>query len=344
MNPFRNTIVTDPWNPGEIDVYGINVNAFDLCCNALNRVRSEGRSTSVLLFGEAGSGKTHLLGRLQKHLRELSQLHVFVSVSLQSSPGGLWRHIRKSFVESLMRPVSQKRSQLELVFVYRLNQLLGEEFQNKKISIKKLRQFTRMLCDEADLSWNLGKVIEHMLRKKRQREAIAWLKGDSLPESVYQELDLVSENEEITNPEDGAREVVKELCRLAGADIQLVVCFDQVEAIQRYPGDNKGVFAFGQAIQALHDETRNVLIVSCIQSFFLEFLNKVMMKPNYNRLTVHQGTLNPLILGQSLRLVSDRLQNSPELFEDKDKIFYALKQELEQSFHLLMEMWKSMQC
>ena len=109
------------------------------------------------------------------------------------------------------------------------------------------------------------------------------MKGDSLPESVCQELGLVFGKEESGDPEDSAREIVKELCRLVGKDIQMVVCFDQVEAIQRYPGDDTGVFAFGQAVQTLHDETRNVLLVSCIQSFFLEHLNQAMMKPNYDQ-------------------------------------------------------------
>jgi hypothetical protein len=329
MNPFRDAVVADPWNPSDIDVYDINANAFNVCWSALERVNQERRSTSVLLFGEAGSGKTHLLGRLQKHLRELSRLHVFVSVSLQSSPGGLWRHIRRCFVESLLKIVGPHRSQLELIFVNRLNQLIGEKYVDKKISVRKLRQFMQILCRDADLSWNLGKVIEHLLRKNHPHEAVAWLKGDPLPDAVYRNLDLVPSDDEAENPEDRARTMVKEFCRLAGPDVIMVVSFDQVEAIQRYPGDHRGIFSFGQAIQTLHDETGNVLLVSCIQSFFMEILNHAMMKPNYDRLAAYRGTLNPLTTTQAIDLIADRLENSPALFTDKDKIFQTLKSEIQ---------------
>jgi chromosomal replication initiation ATPase DnaA len=117
INPFRNTIVADPWNPGIVDVYEINAGAFQLCCQALDRVRAEGRSTSVLLYGEAGSGKTHLLARLRSYLKDQAQLFIFVAVRLHTSPNRLWRHIRKSFVESLLQSIKGNRSQLEFVFM-----------------------------------------------------------------------------------------------------------------------------------------------------------------------------------------------------------------------------------
>src|SRR4051812_40856983 len=105
-NPFRQTVVTDPWHPAEIDVPAIHASAFESCRRALEWVRSEGRSTSVLLHGEAGSGKTHLLGRLHAHwsandpAQEGPQV-VFVAVKLQTGPRRIWRYLRRSFAEDL---------------------------------------------------------------------------------------------------------------------------------------------------------------------------------------------------------------------------------------------------
>src|SRR4051794_40187277 len=95
-NPFRQTVVTDPWHPAEIDVPAIHASTFEVCCRALEWVRSEGRSSSVLLHGEAGSGKTHLLSRLRAHwtapdpARDGPQV-VFVAVRLQTGPRRIWR-------------------------------------------------------------------------------------------------------------------------------------------------------------------------------------------------------------------------------------------------------------
>ena len=60
-NPFDADVVFDPDRPLPVDVTRIHQNAFDLCCKAYERVAGEQGSWSVLLFGEAGCGKTHLL-------------------------------------------------------------------------------------------------------------------------------------------------------------------------------------------------------------------------------------------------------------------------------------------
>ena len=35
LNPFRNTIVSDPWRPSSTDVPEIHANVFQTCCLAL---------------------------------------------------------------------------------------------------------------------------------------------------------------------------------------------------------------------------------------------------------------------------------------------------------------------
>src|SRR5262245_8070228 len=99
-NPFRSAIVADPWHWDVVDVAEIHGDAFELCCRALEHVRSNHLSTSVLFYGEAGSGKTHLLARFQSYLASLLTTNghappaVFVSVRLQTSPQMIWRHLR----------------------------------------------------------------------------------------------------------------------------------------------------------------------------------------------------------------------------------------------------------
>ncbi len=326
INPFRNTIVTDPWNPGSVDVYEINAGAFQLCCQALDRVREEGRSTSVLLYGEAGSGKTHLLARLRSYLKSQTQLFVFVAVRLHTSPNRLWRHIRKSYVESLLRPGKGKRSQLEFVFMRRL----FLHSKKKHLTVKQLQRDIDELSVEAELSWNVSKVIENLVRKHHRRDSIAWLKGNSLPSTVLEKIGLSPEYDEIDDPEDQACEIINELCRLAGPTIPVVISFDQVEALQRYPRDVDGLFAFGQAIRSLHDETRNVLLVSCVQSIFLEQLKAAITEPDYAALAINETTLNPLSFEQSMKLVEARIDSCSEISALKDSLYTEFETKLKQ--------------
>ncbi|MFP4036241.1 MAG: AAA family ATPase [Desulfobacteraceae bacterium] len=320
-NPFRHAIATDPWTEAEVDVPDIGRGAFELCIRALDQVVSERRSSSVLLFGEAGTGKTHLLGRLYRHIRSSPGSALFVSIRLQSSPHRIWRHIRRCFVESLLRPVKQGAPQLDWVTKVRLHQMA----KKKEISSRELRGLVERLGEEKRLSPNLCLVLEHLLRGRFRRDAAAWLMGRSLPESSLKRLDLVQEEEEEPGEAEFlAREVVEELLRLF-APIPVLFCFDQVEAIQRYPRDKEGLFALGQVVQHLHDQCTNVLLVSCVQAYFLETLEDAVMKPNYDRLSVYKSSLNPLDQDQAFELARMRLNSG------------ALSPEVQQRFTALLE-------
>ncbi|UCH20764.1 MAG: ATP-binding protein [Deltaproteobacteria bacterium] len=326
INPFQYTIVTDPWNLASVDVHEINASAFQRCCEALDRVRAEGRSTSVLLYGEAGSGKTHLLARLRSYLKNQAHMSVFVAVRLHTSPNRFWRHLRKSFVESLLRIAQGNRSQLEFVFMRRLYL----HSRKKHLTLKQLRQDIDELSVEADLSWNVSKAIENLVRKRHRRDSVAWLKGDLLPSTVLEKIGLAPGYDEMEDVEDQACEIVKELCRLAGPTIPVVICFDQVEALQRYPRDVEGLFTFGQAIRSLHDETNNVLLVSCLQSFFLEQLKTAVTQPDYAALAINESTLNPLTFKESLKLVKARIDSCAEISELRDSLYTEFETKLKE--------------
>src|SRR5277367_264925 len=63
-NPFASAALGSPWT--EIaDVPGINDSAFRTILRALHQIHAGARGTSVVVTGDPGSGKTHLLGRLR---------------------------------------------------------------------------------------------------------------------------------------------------------------------------------------------------------------------------------------------------------------------------------------
>ncbi|MCI0338100.1 MAG: ATP-binding protein [Acidobacteria bacterium] len=331
-NPFRSAIVADPWHLDVVDVPEIHRDAFDLCRRALEHVRSEHQSTSVLLYGEAGSGKTHLLARLQAYLAGLLTIYgaappaVFVSVRLQTSPQMIWRHLRYRYGEDLLRPTADGRSQLERILLPRLNAVYPE-IGEPRIWLERLKNQIRSspdasvemedALDRLDQHTQLNDrdlitVLGHLLLGRHRRDARAWLRGESLPETALSRLEVNTDQDD--EPEERARRIVLSLTRLTDADIPLVFCFDQVEALQSHPDDIAGLLKFGQMASYLHDSTRNVLIISCILTQFYLKLDQLLISSDRDRLVEFGARLiSPLLPEQAERLVEARLNTSTEL-------------------------------
>ncbi len=301
-NPFRETIVADPWCEPAADLPEINHDAFLKFQQVFLPLQERAGTTALLLLGEAGSGKTHLLGRIRSWIRTRRPLPLFVAVRLQTSPGSFWRYLRRCFAQDLLRPAATDRSQLEVVLLMRIREMTTQ----KRLSETDFVYLTEQLGARLFLSPNLQRILVHLVRKRHLADVQAWLKGYSLPEASLRRLGLADEEED-SEPEERAREFILEVCRLAGSRVPVVVCFDQIEALQRYPGDTSGIFTFGQAAAFLHDRTTNLLLVSCIQSTYRLEFEKALHQSDYDRLAAHQGTLQPLTLPMALKLAEARL-------------------------------------
>jgi hypothetical protein len=340
-NPFRHAIVTDPWQSPGVDVPEIHARAFAACCKALESVREEARSISVLLHGEAGSGKTHLLARLRRHwtghpspgLDPIQPEVVFIAVRLQTGPQRLWRYLRRSVAEDLLRTSDDGVTQLERILLRRFAEIrpadadlllwwawLGQQYPNPVDLEQVLDDLLERLDPDGGLGRDLCKVLVHLLLKRRRRDARAWLRGDPLPESALSALSLGGAEDD-GDQEDQARQVVVALCRLAGPKIPVVFCFDQIEALQIEPRDDAALFAFGQLVMALFQETRNALLITCVQSAYLDHLKRsvcvgsepAIRDAAWARLAVHQASLNPLRWEEAVLLVGARMEGLPEL-------------------------------
>lgn len=320
MNPFRDTIVADPWRT-PVDVPEIHAEVFQDCVQALEQVRQRCSSGGLLIHGAAGSGKTHLLSRLRNHLTLQAptatdrQESLFVWVRLQTSPRMIWRHVRRSLVEDWFRPVRGQRIQFERVLFHRLAALRVAEgdlepwfdFMREEHP-QELEALLERVADTQNLDRNTTLAFKHLAFDRYRRDLRAWLAGDSLPEETLKRLELAQEEGTDAEREDEARRVVIMLCRLAGETLPILLSFDQVEALQATPDDREGLFAFGQLIGALHDETSNLLLVSCVQSSFAADLKDRLRGADYDRLTsLGKRSLAMLTRPQAERLIAARL-------------------------------------
>ncbi|MBO0798849.1 MAG: hypothetical protein J2P31_08490, partial [Blastocatellia bacterium] len=155
-------------------------------------------------------------------------------------------------------------------------------------------------------------VVRHLLLGRHRRDARAWLRGESLPEAALTRLEVNSEQDD--DVEDRARRIVLSLTRLTASEIPLVFCFDQVEALQSHPDDLEGLLKFGQMASYLHDNTKNLLIISCILTQFYLKLDQLLISSDRDRLSESGSVLlAPLLPEQAERLVEARLNADPEL-------------------------------
>jgi hypothetical protein len=342
-NPFRSSIVSDPWKSLEADVPSIHQGAFARCCEAIAWVRAMGRTTGVLAHGEAGSGKTHLLARLRAQIAREAEAAgpsgsggieeaIFVSVQLQTSAKMIWRHLRRRVASDLIRREDGAVSQFDRLLLHLLtkNNLVAGNGQEWLERIRgEARGFDRLLGTLSDLfgmidsrgqiTYKLRLVIASLLLKWHVVEAGAWLRGESLPKAALQKLGIDAsggdeEAGEAEEQDDQDSQVVFGLCGLATPELPLVFCFDQIEALQTHAYDRAGLVAFGQMVSELNASTQCVLIISCIQSSFLDTIGRVVRDADFDRIKAFgEVTLNPVTSEEALQLVRARLDALPEL-------------------------------
>jgi hypothetical protein len=327
-NPFRGSIVGDPWKTtnDDSDVSRIHHRVFEQCCSAVDAARSDQGSAGIIINGEAGSGKTHLIGRLRKRLTDdlahptlEKPRQAFAYIRLDTNASTLARHVRRKVADDLLRKVGGP-NQFERLVLTRMMEvdngdghlaLWWEHFRDERLDDS--RELLTELCQQEGLAPAFVEVLNHLVARCHRLDVMAWLRGDAMTDAAFDRLGVAAENTE-EHPERVAERFLVDLMKLAGAKMPLVLCFDQVEALQTSQDDVQSIFTFGQLVSQLHSADQNLVIISCMQSWMYSEMKKLPLHLLDRVSGFGVETLNPLPDDLAALLISQRL-NAADISE-----------------------------
>lgn len=324
-NPFNNGIMSDAWSRPVVDVPSIHGDVTDFCLQLLDEVARQRKRWSILVHGVAGSGKTHTLSRLRSEAGtgRIVPPPIFAYVRLTTSPNMIRRHLRRCLARDLVRKGTDGAPLLETLLLESLAKETATPPERSELERlgeapgqgAPLRRAFDEMCVRVGLDYHVACACRLFLLRRDRHAVVHWLETGDLPDDVRETLDCDpgAAEEEGADPEHVAFSVALQLAALATDARPLVLCFDQLEAMQVAADDVSGYFAFGKLVADLYDHCAAVLLVTCVQTAAVPLLTQAIPAHDFHRLAQHERELGPLTEAQARELIRARLDASATL-------------------------------
>jgi hypothetical protein len=227
----------------------------------LDQTIADQRSRTILLSGDSGAGKSHLLGRLK---RELNRKAFFAYVGPWPESDYIWRHTLRYTIDSLMYvPEGRSESQL-LLWLRGLISARDAGFVDRLLGARST--FVRNLKAAHPVGiYNANEffsVLFHLTDPDRYALACEWLKGDELDE---ESLRLLNVNSAIDS-ESKAQNILGNFGRVASTNQPIILCFDNLDNVDRSEHGHIDLQALFNVNSIVHNQKLKnfVVIVSII--------------------------------------------------------------------------------
>ncbi|MEO0805146.1 MAG: ATP-binding protein [Cyanobacteria bacterium J06643_4] len=306
LNPFDPTT----FKPGNFwkeqqnhsqEVTSIHEHVVDSVESALMQVAKDRKTRTLMLLGDSGSGKSHLLGRIKRRLNDRA---CFAYIGPWPDSQFIWRHVLRQTVDSLMAvPEGQTDSQL-------MRWLKGLTFFKQQGLAKRLMGERQVFIRDMRASFPTayqGKeffnVIYGLLDPELSEIAADWLRGEDLDDEDMQRLRV----KRSIDSEDAAQKLMSNLGWLADSTQPIVLCFDNLDNLPNMPNGQTGLKAIFNVNTMIHNEKlKNFLVViSLITSNWNENEDQIEYA---NRARVDQRlTLPKITIEQATHLWASRL-------------------------------------
>ncbi len=319
LNPFLIHRADDTLTLPPGHVSDLHADAVAACKSAIRQADQAGQGVGMLLIGEAGSGKSHLLAQL-RHQAANSPRVAFAAVRLGGAyTGRLWRPLRARLVDELLRlypsPAHGANGLLRLL----KNQLpawasAAETTSGGLLDWQLGRRPRADLAPHLDafqlatpLDPDLASVLPRIGDPATAGLALAWLRGKQCPPEQLTRLGLSPHSASEADQEAAAQEVVLSLARLAAPATVLVLCFDEVEAIQGGNRDVAALRSFATMLTAILAETGPRLVLASLRPTICAEMQKAAESSNMQKIGQLRAYIPPLTRPQLGRLVAARV-------------------------------------
>ncbi|MGH8002236.1 MAG: ATP-binding protein, partial [Brasilonema sp.] len=289
LNPFDNQAAGNFWEEQEPfpTVESIHQKPLTQIKSVLAEIAQDHQTRSLILYGDAGTGKTHFLGQLKQQLNDQA---FFVYIDPFSQSERIWQHILRYTVDSLVNaPAGQADSQLILwiksclstiekglkseqqKFLDRIKGFFGKTDAERDAAKQLLRErqlFIDILRKTIGTTgiYNANEffgVLYDLTNPDLYSLACEWLKGDDLDEESLKKLKV----RQSIDDEDKARGILGNFSRVSAKTQPIVLCFDQLDSIARLPDgslDLQALFTVNSTIY--NGRWKNFLIIISIRT------------------------------------------------------------------------------
>jgi hypothetical protein len=345
-NPFTDNRVNGP-SPDDVDVGDVHRGAFETLTRLAREAHDGRRGLGAVLWGEAGIGKSHLLGRLARWAKGTA---CFVYLhNLQARPEQLPRSLLRAAVSIL---TEGRADRLDRTPLFRLvasfaHEAFGYDPAARPSWPQLERAYARLVGAEAARGPAQAALVDRtayavLLRFFRSAYearggrddgaaalAVRWLSGDYLDPAEARSLGLPpgpSRHEPVGLADaQQVKQVLVALTRLAlAARRPFLLCLDQVDNL-----DDAQAAALARFLEALIDAAPNLLVVTAgIQASLLHWrTEKVIQDSAWDRLAQFEARLQRVTPAEAERIVAARLARFLEPFRDCDGVRERLRED-----------------
>lgn len=346
-NPFYTNAAANPWENRYPDVESINIEAF-LGISRLTKEKSRNPEDplSVLILGDAGSGKTHLLQRILNSTINIDANTSFVNIKPILNPNAPLRHLLKGIMVDLGRDnISLPGyTQLHRIITKMVIEFLSYKsdktpetfdilennpwrfFHNKhngksELSIFKEPAIEHFHSTNSEISTPFLKVLFQLDDDNKRGILIDWLKGEPLDEEDCKRLGVGDrEGKDEFYLENEAREILISLGILMRRYHQtLLVCFDQLDNLK----SPELITGFNLILHTIINDIPGILPIIFVRpdSWNLIIKDKIEL-PLYQRLENNIFTLKGCTQDQADEIIRLRIQ-------------FIFKDQWQESYHWL---------
>lgn len=261
-NPFASQNSPLPWDNTIPDLQQLNRETSEEIEHLIrHKRRSPYEPLAGLIIGETGSGKTHMLTRILRKLRENKNPSIFVLVRTFINHESVRQHLLSEVFISLKRIYTKGRSQFDVVAEEVMNVYKERRLIDGFDDLSKLDTRVYLAKDMPGLDRDFLKGFLSYTRTNDEAVKLNILEcfEHGLDNDESQRLGLpVGDTDSMSSLklEDNARKILISLGIILGyAKIPMIICFDQLENMK----EKKLIDAWGDLLSLLVNEIPGVL-------------------------------------------------------------------------------------